>query len=107
MLATGGGALITPETRTLIADVALTIWIRADTDTIVNRATRRNTRPLLQNDDPRETVMRLLAEREPFYAASDIHIDSQPGPHTNTVDKILDELHNRPDLLTAKKETAP
>ncbi|WP_375207149.1 shikimate kinase [Hyphococcus sp.] len=106
VLATGGGAVTNPETRALIADLAVSIWIKADVETILKRATRRNTRPLLQNDDPRETLIRLMREREPFYAAADIHIDSQPGPHANTVDMIIEALSQRPDLLAAKKESA-
>ncbi|MAW81030.1 MAG: shikimate kinase [Parvularcula sp.] len=106
VLATGGGAVTNPETRALIDDLAVSIWIKADVETILKRATRRNTRPLLQNDDPRETLIRLMREREPFYAAADIHIDSQPGPHANTVDMIIEALSQRPDLLAAKKESA-
>lgn len=106
VLATGGGAVTNAETRALIADLAVSIWIKADVETILKRATRRNTRPLLQNDDPRETLMRLMREREPFYAAADIHIESQPGPHANTVDMIIEALSERPDLLSANRESA-
>jgi len=104
VLATGGGAVTNPETRALIAERTVSIWIRAEIDTIVKRASKRNTRPLLQNDDPRETLIRLMKEREPFYASADIHIDSQTGPHANTVDLIVDALCARPDLLTAIEE---
>lgn len=107
VLATGGGAVTNEETRALIAGCAASVWIRADVDVIVKRAGKRNTRPLLQNGDPRETLIRLMREREPFYASADIHIDSQPGPHANTVELILDALRDRPDLLAANKEPAP
>lgn len=92
VLATGGGALVNPETRAIIAEKAVSIWLRADMDTIVVRATQRGTRPLLKTGDSRETLTRLLAEREPLYAQADIHIDSQPGPHANTVNLIIDVL---------------
>jgi shikimate kinase len=105
VLATGGGAVTHPETRALIAERAVSIWIKADIDTIVRRATRRNTRPLLQTGDPRETVERLIRQREPYYAAADIHVESQAGPHGATVDLIMEALEKRPDLLAAR-ETA-
>jgi len=92
VLATGGGALVNPESRAIIAEKAVSIWLRADMDTIVTRATQRGTRPLLKTGDPRETLTRLLAEREPLYAQADIHIESQPGPHANTVNLIIDVL---------------
>lgn len=106
VLATGGGAITNPETRELIRKRAVSIWIEADLDTIVARATRRNTRPLLQTGDPRETLKRLIEERKPYYEAADIHVESQSGPHGHTVDLIMDALEARPDLLTAVKESA-
>ncbi len=106
VLATGGGAVTHPDTRTLIKERAVSIWIKADLDTIVARATKRNTRPLLQNGDPRGTLERLIEERKPYYEAADIHVESQSGPHSNTVDLIIDALEARPDLLTAVKDNA-
>lgn len=105
VLATGGGAVINADTRALIAKTAVSVWIRADAETIVRRAGRRNTRPLLQTGDPLETVTRLLKEREIYYAAADIHVDSQPGPHHATVDKIVDALKNRSDVFYSTTET--
>ena len=92
VLATGGGALLNEETRARIAEHAVSIWLRAEMDTIIVRATRRGTRPLLKTGNPRETLTRLMTEREPLYATADIHIDSQPGPHINTVNLIIEML---------------
>jgi shikimate kinase len=104
VLATGGGAVTNAETRQLISELTVSIWIKADIETILRRATRRGTRPLLKIGDPQETLGRLMREREEFYAAADIHIDSQPGPHANTVELILAALSRRPDLLRATRE---
>ncbi|PQA88989.1 shikimate kinase [Hyphococcus luteus] len=106
VLATGGGAVTHPETRELIKKRAVSVWIEADLDTIVARATKRNTRPLLQAGDPRETLERLIEERRPYYEAADIHVESQSGPHSHTVDLIMNALEARPDLLTAVEENA-
>lgn len=106
VLATGGGAVTHPETRALIAERAISVWIKADVETVLKRATKRATRPLLQNSDPRETLERLSEERKKYYAAADIHVESQPGPHSHTVDLIMEALKNRPGLLTAVKENA-
>jgi len=104
VLATGGGALTNEETRTLIAENTLSIWIDADIETIIRRAGRRDTRPLLQDGDPRETLLRLSKEREEFYRAADIKIQSQPGPHANTVALILEKLDSSPWLLSPREE---
>ena len=92
VLATGGGAVTSATTRQLIKEKAVSIWLKADHDTIIQRATRRGGRPLLQNGDPRETVERLMGERRAYYQEADIHVDSQPGPHVNTINVILKAL---------------
>lgn len=92
VLATGGGAILAAETRRRIAEKAISVWLRADLDTIVRRATRRPTRPLLQQGDPRATLQRLLEERAPLYGEADVIVDSQPGPHARTVDAIIEAI---------------
>lgn len=92
VLATGGGALVTAATRALVAERAISIWLRADIDTLVRRATRRPTRPLLSKGDPKETIARLLAERTAYYEAATLTVDSQPGAHGKTVTAILTAL---------------
>lgn len=94
VLATGGGALTNASTRALIRDKSVSIWLRADVDTLVRRATRRPTRPLLKKGDPKETIARLLAERTPYYAEATLTVDSQPGAHGRTVAAILAALEN-------------
>jgi len=89
VLSTGGGALFNEQTRKRITDGTVSIWLKADLDAIIARATRRNTRPLLKTGDPKATLTRLLEERKPFYAIADLHVDSQPGPHANTVKMIV------------------
>ena len=93
VLATGGGAVLDPTTRALIKARALSVWIRADLDTVLKRATRRSVgRPLLQNDDPRATLTRLIEMRTPLYSEADIAIDSRPGPHSKTVEAIVEAI---------------
>lgn len=93
VLATGGGALTTEPTRDLIKELAISVWIKADIDTVLQRALKRGNRPLLKSGDPRETLVRLSSEREQFYAQADIHVETQPGPHSKTVDVIVSALH--------------
>ena len=92
VLATGGGAFIDEKTRQLVRETAISVWLQAEIDVILKRTGKRDTRPLLRQGDPRETLSRLLAEREPYYAEADIAIVSKDGPHKLTADRILDEL---------------
>ena len=92
VLATGGGAFIDDATRAEIKKHAVSIWIKAPLEVLLDRVTRRDTRPLLKNGDPREIVTRLLAEREPIYAQADLAVDSADGPHTVAVERIVEAL---------------
>lgn len=92
VIATGGGAFVNDETRALILDKAIAVWIDCDVDTLVERTSRRNTRPLLKEGDPREILARLHAERRGFYSQAPIHVMSDAGPHDETAVKILEAL---------------
>src|SRR5947209_16866763 len=60
VVATGGGAFMNDATRARIADNAISIWLKADLDTLMRRVRKRATRPLLQTADPVGTMQRLL-----------------------------------------------
>jgi shikimate kinase len=89
VIATGGGAFCNPETRGLILEKTISVWLDSDIDTLVERTARKNNRPLLQNGNRRETLTRLRAERQGDYALAQIHVMSNDGPHTKTVDTVL------------------
>lgn len=92
VIATGGGAFVNPETRTLMLDRATVIWLDADIDTLVDRTSRKNDRPLLAQGSPREILTKLAAERNPIYAQAHIHVKSDAGPHEAMLNKILKEI---------------
>ncbi len=77
ILATGGGAIMNDETREAIARRGVTLWLNADLDVLMERVSRRNTRPLLQTADPRAVMKKLLDERYPVYRLSDVHVTSR------------------------------
>ncbi|CAM3230470.1 Shikimate kinase [Sphingomonas antarctica] len=93
VLATGGGAFMNDATRTLILDRAIAIWLDADIDTLVERVSRRDDRPLLRDRDPHIVLSELAAVRNPVYALAPIHIRSAPAPHEVTVSKIVEALN--------------
>ena len=100
VLATGGGAFMHAETRALMRDKAVTVWLKADLDTLVERVRRKDTRPLLRDRDPRVVLGELMAIRDPFYAEADIAIEAMEGPHERTVQAILRALHERTETET-------
>ncbi len=92
VMATGGGAFMDAATRERLRHGAVTLWLRAPVDVLLARTGRRDNRPLLQGGDPRATLERLLAERTPVYAQADHTLDSEEGPHTASVERIVELL---------------
>jgi shikimate kinase len=92
VLATGGGAFVQPDTRALILDCAIAVWLDCDIDTLVARTRRRDTRPLLRNGDPREILARLHRERAAAYAEAPIRVETGHLPHHQTALRILEAI---------------
>ena len=89
VLATGGGSLMDAQTRALIGEKGISIWLKADVDVLLKRTKRRNDRPLA------EKIRDLLPIREPLYAQADIVVQSRDEPHENIVDEIMIQLPRR------------
>lgn len=92
VIATGGGAFITDETRKRIKKDCVSIWLKADVETLVERVSRRGGRPLLKDADPEEVIENLAQDRDPIYAEADIAMESDAGTTWDTVDRLLDAL---------------
>lgn len=92
VVATGGGAFINDETRRLILERCVAIWLQADIAILAERVSRRDDRPLLKDKDPLAVLTALAAVREPLYAEAHIHVVSQPAPHDQTVEQIVARL---------------
>lgn len=92
VIATGGGAFVDPDTRAIILDKTLAIWIDADINTLVERTSRRSTRPLLQRGDPKTILTDLLEAREPFYRQAHLRVTSKNGPHVETARAIIEAI---------------
>ncbi|MGE3624407.1 MAG: shikimate kinase [Bdellovibrionales bacterium] len=93
VLATGGGAFMDPETRALVRSRAVSLWLRADMETLMERTSRRNNRPLLKQGDPGEALKKLFETRVPVYAQADITVDSDDRPPEETVSRIIKALN--------------
>src|SRR5215218_7449147 len=98
VLATGGGAFMSEEIRARIAELGVSIWLRADLDVLMRRVRKRSNRPLLQNPDPEGTMRHLMDVRYPVYAQADVTVMSHEAPHDRVVNEII-------KLLSAWVET--
>jgi shikimate kinase len=95
VLATGGGAFLTPETRTRIEERGISVWLKADMEVLSRRLRRRSDRPLLRTHDPAATLSALLAAREPIYSEAQLAVVSRDVPHEVIVEEIVTALSRK------------
>jgi shikimate kinase len=108
VLATGGGAFMDATTRAVIARHGVSVWLRADVETLLARVSRRSNRPLLKQGNPRAVLTELIERRHPIYAEADITIDSDDAPADLTAARTIDALAACPRALTPPDaETGP
>jgi shikimate kinase len=109
VLATGGGAFMNEATRAAIKAKGVSIWLSAEFEVLMRRiAKRKDDRPMLQTDDPAETLRQLLKLRNPVYALADIAVQSRETPHDSIVSEIVAALaaHLNVAPPTEKKDGA-
>ena len=92
VLATGGGAFVNDETRALIKDKAISIWLTADLEVLARRVARKDNRPLVAGKDPMEVLKAQAEVRYPCYAEADITVQTGDTPHQEAVTAILEAL---------------
>lgn len=104
ILATGGGAFMEEETRAQIKSRSISVWLRANLDILLERVSRRDDRPLLQQGDPEAILKRLIEERYPTYEQADIIVDSGDGPHELVVEAIVERLCKQVENIQGSQE---
>lgn len=67
VLATGGGAIVTPENRTALAARGTVVYLYTSLESQYERTRHDEKRPLLQTDDVWQRLQDLWAHREPLY----------------------------------------
>ena len=93
VVVTGGGIVVRAENVDLLKQLGTIVWVTADEATLFERASRRNDRPLLQQENPRAVFLDLLREREPLYrTAADLRVDTSKMTHDEVVEAILSKL---------------
>ena len=105
VLATGGGAFQNASTRAVIAERAVSVWLKADFDVLWERVSRRSNRPMLMTADPRRTLADLIEQRYPVYALADLTVVSGAGPVEDTVARVEDALRGAGFLAGAHAGT--
>ena len=94
VLATGGGAFMNPDTRALIKQRAISIWLKADLAVLARRINRKDSRPLLAGKDPLEVLRAQAEARYPIYAEADVTVEADDSAHHVTVEQVIRALRS-------------
>ena len=93
VLATGGGAVIDPQNRNHLGARGFVVYLHTSVDQQLSRTRKGRERPMIANDDPRASLERLMAEREPLYREiADLTVDTDGRKVKAVADEILDRL---------------
>lgn len=101
VISTGGDSFMSDSVRNLIKERATSIWLKTDSKTILERVSRRNTRPNLSPDISIKEIEELLLAREPLYNGADIVIESSDLDAHHVLDTILVKLKNHLEATQA------
>lgn len=92
VLATGGGAFVNAETRSLVQGEAVSVWLKAEVDILFERVSRRSNRPLLKTANPRATLEKLIEDRYPIYAGADVTVVSRDVPQDVVASDVIEAV---------------
>jgi shikimate kinase len=92
VLSTGGGAFMNEQTRQAIGDRAVSVWLKASLDLLMERVSKKQNRPLLKDPDPRGVMERLIAQRYPVYATADVTVVTRDAGKDIIADEVLQAI---------------
>lgn len=99
ILATGGGAILSTANRKIMKQTGIIVYITAELETLLARTAKDKSRPLLQQDNPRDVLSNLLQIRNPLYESiADISVLSTNSPSKLIAKKIIERI----ELLNQK-----
>jgi shikimate kinase/3-dehydroquinate synthase len=93
VLATGGGAILSSQSREYLKSTGTVIYLCAGINSILHRTRHDKKRPLLQTENPRKKLEELEKQRDPLYREIAHFVLETVHPQMQTlVQVILDKL---------------
>jgi shikimate kinase len=95
VLATGGGAVLSDDTRRVLRSRGHVIYLSASADQLFRRTAKDKSRPLLQTENPKQKIIDLLTERSPLYqGVADIELRTGEQSISHAVSEVIKQLEN-------------
>ena len=93
VLATGGGAVINPDSRSRLGGRGFVVYLYTTVDQQVARTQKGRERPLLESANPRTTLQELLDTRDPMYREiADIIVETDGRKVKSVANEIIDQF---------------
>ena len=93
VLATGGGIVLAEENRRMLRSRGYVVYLSTSIEQLLRRTNKDKNRPLLQTDNPKETVKTLMAERTPLYqGVADIELRTGEQSIQYVVSGLVNQL---------------
>ena len=93
VLATGGGAVLSQETRSNLGGRGFVVYLYTSIDQQVKRTEKGRSRPLLESGDPREILENLLQQRDPLYREiADLVVETDGRKVHSVANEIIEKL---------------
>ncbi|MBV5308698.1 shikimate kinase AroK [Chromatium okenii] len=93
VLATGGGAVLSPENRQNLSARGVVIYLHCSPEQQFSRTSRDRNRPLLETEDPLEKLRQVMEEREPLYRqVADLVVSTEKRGTSAVIKEIIRRL---------------
>ena len=96
IIATGGGVVLSADNRNLLNRSGTVVYLKSSPERLFERTARDKKRPLLNTEDRKLTIQKLLDDRNPLYEeVADIVISTDDEPIKLIVSNINQELEKK------------
>lgn len=89
----GGGAFENPDTRNTLLKFGTVFYLKSELDVLYCRISNDNSRPLLNNKNPKEILEKLLKKREDNYQKADYIVDTGNMSECEIINFILEKIN--------------
>ncbi len=92
VISTGGGVPLNPANMSALMLRGELVWLKIKPETVLKRAGNLKSRPLIDPNNPLESIKTRMTEREKFYSVARHQIDVEDQTPQELADKILGML---------------
>ena len=90
VVALGGGAFLNANTRKIVKDKSISVWLKSSPETIFKRVSVRKDRPLLEGvDDKLGKIKDMMKSREEIYGQADVSAITDIGNQRDIAHNII------------------